>query len=157
MLRRFRCVQIFLKQWSEFKTVELWQPSNNIGAAYVCSSAVVYTLKSSAFLLDLVNNKTSRHSIGGCLRFTGKVVMYYYCRAPAALAYLSHPLVLKNRWPFPFGNFIFVSPPHRHGLLFRELENLHDNGPNPFLGGGTKNMMRDNLMATVFKEKSKRA
>ena len=29
-------------------------------------------------------------------------------------------------------------------------KNLNLNGPNPFLGGGTKNMVRVNLIATVL-------
>ena len=33
-------------------------------------------------------------------------------------------------------------------------KNLNENGPNPVLGGGTKNMV--NFMATVFKEKTER-
>ena len=52
--------------------------------------------------------------VSGCLRFTGKVtILLLTVELQIVCSCISHPLVLNNRWPFPFGNFILVSPPHR--------------------------------------------
>ena len=83
-----------MEQRREFKAaVEFWQQANNIGAVSVCGSARSIQTKSRAFL-------------PGCVCVHPPTMREQEEELQLDCPYIFHPLVLKNRWSFPFDNII---------------------------------------------------